>query len=41
VLAKRNTPCLDVAEDRVVIGRELYEGGLDLAQAHVDAHCPE
>lgn len=27
----------------VVIGRALYEGGLDLAQAqaHVDAHCPE
>lgn len=26
----------------VVIGRALYEGGLDLAQAqaHVDAHCP-
>jgi phosphoribosylformimino-5-aminoimidazole carboxamide ribotide isomerase len=27
----------------VVIGRALYEGGLDLAQAqaHVDAYCPE
>jgi phosphoribosylformimino-5-aminoimidazole carboxamide ribotide isomerase len=26
----------------VVIGRALYEGGLDLAQAqaHVDTHCP-